>query len=122
MSMARYHNRRTTELCRTHMDIFEEVGQRFTPFHGGLGLLNFQGINKPSYYVYSFLNKLGETELMNEDSLSWACKNSKGDIQVLFWDFTNTHPGDSVNNQEYYIHDLPATSIRKDKIRNFRNT
>jgi xylan 1,4-beta-xylosidase len=89
-------------------DIFEEAGPRLTPFHGGFGLLNYQGIKKPAFYSYSFLNKLGETELSNADSSSWACKSSNGDVQVLFWDFTNTHPGDSVNDQEYYIRDLPA--------------
>lgn len=89
-------------------DIFEEPGPRFTPFHGGFGLLNYQSIKKPAFYSYYFLNKLGDTELMNTDSRSWACKNSKGDVQVLFWDFTITHPGDSVNNQVYYIRDLPA--------------
>jgi xylan 1,4-beta-xylosidase len=89
-------------------DIFEEAGPRFTPFHGGFGLLNYQGIKKPAFYSYSFLNKLGETELLNADSSSWACKSSNGNVQVLFWDFTNTHPGDSVNNQVYYVRDLPA--------------
>jgi xylan 1,4-beta-xylosidase len=96
-------------------DIFEEAGPRFTPFHGGFGLLNTQGINKPAFYSYKFLNMLGGTELINEDTCSWACKNDKGNIQVLLWDFTNTHPGDSVNNQVYYIRDLPAKS--KGKIR-----
>ncbi|HEX3045064.1 MAG TPA: glycoside hydrolase [Bacillota bacterium] len=89
-------------------DIFEEPGPRFTPFHGGFGLLNYQAIQKPAFYAYSLLNKLGATEMQNTDSSSWACKNSQGDIQLLFWDFTNTHPGDSVSNQEYYSRDLPA--------------
>ena len=89
-------------------DIFEEAGPRFTPFHGGFGLLNTQGIKKPAYFSYSFLNKLGETELQNKDTSSWVTKNSKGDVQLLFWDFTNTHPGDSMNNQTYYIKDLPS--------------
>lgn len=89
-------------------DIFEEAGPRFTPFHGGFGLLNTQGIKKPAYFSYSFLNKLGETELQNKDASSWVTKNSKGDVQLLFWDFTNTHPGDSMNNQTYYIKDLPS--------------
>lgn len=97
-------------------DIFEEAGPRFTPFHGGFGLLNYQGIKKPAFYSYSFLNKLGETELLNTDSSSWACKNSNGGFQVLFWDFTNTHPGDSVNNQEYYIRNLPALPKGKVKL------
>jgi xylan 1,4-beta-xylosidase len=97
-------------------DIFEEAGPRFTPFHGGFGLLNYQGIKKPAFYSYSLMNKLGETELFNSDSSSWACKNATGNIQLLFWDFTNTHPGDSVNNQVYYIRDLPAKSKGKIKI------
>ena len=97
-------------------DIFEEAGPRFTSFHGGFGLLNYQAINKPAFYSYMFMNKLGETELLNTDTSSWACKNAKGNVQVLFWDFTNTHPGDSVNNQEYYIRDLPAKSKGKVKV------
>jgi xylan 1,4-beta-xylosidase len=94
-------------------DIFEEAGPRFTPFHGGFGLLNYQGIKKPAYYAYNFMNKLGETELSNADSSSWACKTTEGDFQLLFWDFTNTHPGDSVLNQMYYIRDLPSKSKGK---------
>jgi xylan 1,4-beta-xylosidase len=89
-------------------DIFEEAGPRFTPFHGGFGLLNYQGIKKPAFYSYSFLNKLGEMELLNTDSSSWTCKSPNGNVQMLFWDFTNTHPGDSVNDQVYYVRDLPA--------------
>jgi xylan 1,4-beta-xylosidase len=94
-------------------DIFEESAPRFTPFHGGFGLLTIQGINKPVFYSYQFLNRLGNIELENNDSNSWASKDSKGNIQVLAWDFTNTHPGDSVNNQVYYIRDLPSKSIGK---------
>jgi len=97
-------------------DIFEEPGPRFTPFHGGFGLINLQSINKPAFYSYQFLNKLGEIEINNSDSASWICKNAKGDIQLLFWNFTITHPGDSVNNQVYYKRDLPSKNIGKVKI------
>ena len=97
-------------------DIFEESGPRFTPFHGGFGLLTIQGISKPSLYSYKFMNKLGKTELINTDTRSWACKSDNGDIQLLFWDFTNTHPGDSVHNQAYYIKDLPSKSKGKLKV------
>ena len=97
-------------------DIFEESGPRFTPFHGGFGLLNYQAINKPAFYSYKFMNQLGTIELKNTDSSSWACKDEKGNLQILFWDFTNTHPGDSVNNQVYYTRDLPAASKGKVKL------
>jgi xylan 1,4-beta-xylosidase len=97
-------------------DIFEESAPRFTPFHGGFGMLNMQGINKPVFYAYQFLNRLGDIELANTDNMSWACKDSKGNIQVLAYDFTHTHPGDSVNNQVYYIRDLPSNDKGKLKI------
>jgi len=96
-------------------DIFEEPGPRFTPFHGGFGMLNTQGINKPVFYAYQFLNRLGNTELENSDTKSWVCKDSDGNIQVLAWDYTYTLP-DSVNNQQYYIRDLPAKAKGKLKI------
>ena len=89
-------------------DIFEEAGPRTTPFHGGFGLLNYQSIKKPAYYSYQFLNKLGEVELQNNDEASWVCKSANGSIEALMWDFTITHPGDSVWNQVYYKRDLPS--------------
>ena len=95
-------------------DIFEEAGPRFTPFHGGFGLLNIQGIPKSAFYAYQFMNKLGKIELTNTDTRSWATKTDNG-IQLLLWNFTNTLP-DSVNNQAYYIKDLPSKSNGKVKV------
>ncbi|MEO8111171.1 MAG: glycoside hydrolase [Ginsengibacter sp.] len=94
-------------------DIFEEPGPRYTPFHGGFGMLTIQGINKPVFYAYQFLNRLGNIEMLNKDSASWVTKDAAGNVQALVWDFTNTHPGDSVNNQQYYIRDLPSKSKGK---------
>jgi len=95
----------------TFTDIFEENGPRLTPFHGGFGLLNYQDIKKPAYYAYSFLNKLGDTELASSDSSSIVTKDKNGNMQLLFWNFTITHPGDSVNDQTYYKRNLPAKTI-----------
>ncbi len=97
-------------------DIFEEPGPRFTPFHGGFGLLTIQGIPKSAFFAYKYLNKLGKTELRNTDTRSWVSKTDNGGVQVLCWDFTNTHPGDSVHNQKYYIQDLPSKSKGKVKV------
>lgn len=99
----------------TFSDIFEEAGPRFRPFHGGFGLMNYEGIKKPAFYAYAYLNKLGNTELVDKDSSSWACKDSKGDVQVLLWNYTYTLP-DSTNDQQYYIRNLPAKTIGKVKI------
>ena len=89
-------------------DIFEEAGPRFTPFHGGFGLVNYQGINKPAYFAYQFLNRLGDTELQSPDPASWICADQSGGIQALVWDFTLPHPAPSVNNQVFYKRDLPS--------------
>jgi xylan 1,4-beta-xylosidase len=100
----------------TFTDIFEEAGPRATPFHGGFGLLNYQALKKPAYFAYLFLNALGETELRNEDAASFVTRTADGDAQVLFWDFTITHPGDPVANQEYFRRDLPAKPKGKARI------
>jgi len=92
----------------TFTDIFEEAGPRTTPFHGGFGLLNYQDLKKPSFFAYQFLNRLGGTELKSNDSSSFLCRSDDGGIQALFWDFTITHPGPSIIDQEYYKADHPA--------------
>ena len=78
-------------------------------------MLNTQGINKSVFYSYQFLNRLGNIELVNKDAASWVCKDSSGNIQALVWDYTYTLP-DSVNNQQYYIRDLPSKSKGKLKL------
>lgn len=89
-------------------DIFEEAGPRMTPFHGGFGLLNYQGLKKPAFHAYRFLSRLGETEIANADKSSWICTGKDGGIQVLFWDFTPVAPPEGVNDQVYYKGNLPA--------------
>jgi xylan 1,4-beta-xylosidase len=89
-------------------DIFEEAGPRFTPFHGGFGLLNYEGINKPAFYAYQFLNRLGETELQSSDAASWVCTDKSGGVQALLWDVTLPNPAPKENNQVYYKRDLPS--------------
>jgi len=91
----------------TFTDIFEEAGPRMTPFHGGFGLLNYQDLRKPAFYAFQFINRLGDDELVNSDPDSIVCRGKNGAVQALFWDFTITHPGPSIINQEYYLADHP---------------
>jgi len=89
----------------TFTDIFEEAGPRMTPFHGGFGILNLQGIEKPAFRAYQFLNRLGALKLECGDERALAARDEREGVQVLFWDFTNNQPED-VNNQSYYITDI----------------
>jgi len=92
----------------TFTDIFEEAGPRVTPLHGGFGLLNYQDLPKPSYFAFQFLNRLGDLELRCSDPAAFVCRDRTGAVQALFWDFTITHPGPSVIDQEYYRADHPS--------------
>jgi xylan 1,4-beta-xylosidase len=88
-------------------DIFEENGPPPTPFHGGFGLLNLQGIKKPAYFAYQFLAQLGETELKNRDAASWICRDEKGGLQILLWDLTRV-ADETTANQEIFRKLIPA--------------
>jgi len=96
-------------------DIFEEAGPRFEAFHGGFGLMNTQGIKKPAYFAYQFLNQLGDNELKNADQDSTATLDAKGNAQVLLWDYSHTLPA-GINNQQYFIKDLPPKSKGQVKV------
>ncbi len=82
----------------TFTDLFEEVGIPPRPFHGGFGLVSLQGIKKPAYFAYQFLNRLKEQEVRNDDERSWACRDSTGSVQILLWDLT-VPSGESIPNQ-----------------------
>jgi xylan 1,4-beta-xylosidase len=101
----------------TFTDIFEEAGPRTTPFHGGFGLLNYQDLAKPSFYAYQFLHRLGDTELICADPDAFVCRDGAGAVQALFWDFTITHPGVSMINQEFYKKDQPTRPKGETEIR-----
>lgn len=69
----------------TFTDIFEENGPGVSEFHGGFGLVNHNGIKKPSYYAYYFLAQLGE-EIIEADSQKIISK-TKDDYVVILWNF-----------------------------------
>jgi xylan 1,4-beta-xylosidase len=89
----------------TFTDIFEESGPVPSPFHGGFGLLNFQGLRKPAFYAYLFLNRLRGVELASADPETWACRDDRG-VQVLFWKFAA--PVTQESDQKFFIRDVPA--------------
>lgn len=79
-------------------DIFEELGTVPSEFHGGFGLMTFNGYKKPAYYVYQFLNDLFESEIIVEDE-DCIITHQGGSLKILLWDFTL--PEDEAN-QSYF--------------------
>ena len=89
----------------TFSDLFEEPGPPDAPFQGGFGLLNPQGIRKPAFFAYKYLNQLGEVELESGDRQSVVTRSPQG-LQILAWDFTT--PMQDKSDRSYFTQILPA--------------
>ena len=71
----------------TFTDIFEEAGGAASVFSGCFGLLNFQGIAKPSFHAYRFLNLLGDTELLRREGCVVTRSSASGAIASVFYNY-----------------------------------
>lgn len=69
----------------TFTDIFEEHKLGISPFHGGFGLINKDGLKKPSYYAYYLLSKLGEQIIGQGEEYIITKKDE--DIQILAYNY-----------------------------------
>jgi len=87
----------------TFTDIFEEKGGGETPFHGGFGMISFQGFVKPSFHAYRMLNQLGEEKLYYSDPVFVSRHKDNGKITAL-----------AFNYPEEFVEAVPTS-------RNFRN-
>lgn len=91
----------------TFTDIFEEAGPRFTPFHGGFGLMNLEGIRKPAYFAFRFLRQLGQQDVASDDPQSWVTRSTDGSVQALVWDYSPVVPPKGQTDQSFYKNELP---------------
>lgn len=71
----------------TFTDIFEEKGGASSIFHGGFGMINFQGIVKPSYHAYQMLNKLGDEELYRKDNVFVTRSSKSRKISAIAYNY-----------------------------------
>ena len=89
----------------TYTDLFEEPGPPPTPFHGGFGLLNREGIRKPAYFAYKYLHALKGNEVPVPDSQVFAAAENGG-VSAVIWDFQQ--PQQKVSNRPFYSRLVPA--------------
>jgi xylan 1,4-beta-xylosidase len=75
----------------TFTDVFEEHGAGDSAFHGGFGLINYQGIVKPAFHAYRFLNHLGEEEIFRSDSFLATRTRNGGHIRAVICHFPEEH-------------------------------
>ena len=71
----------------TFTDIFEEKGGGEEIFHGGFGMINFQGIVKPSFHAYCMLNQLGDKQLYNTDPLVVSRNSKTGKLSAIAYNY-----------------------------------
>ena len=71
----------------TFTDIFEEKGGGEKPFHGGFGMINFQGMVKPSFHAYRMLNQLGEEKLYYNDPIFVSRHKGSGKVTALVFNY-----------------------------------
>lgn len=67
-------------------DIFEEAGGGPESFHGGFGLINMQGIKKPTYHAYRLLHQLG-TDIIQQGENYIITKTAEGKLRALFYNY-----------------------------------
>lgn len=73
----------------TISDRIEELFPASTLFHGGLGLITYNGVKKAGYYAYTLLNKLGN-RLIESDKGYFITKNEKQfshNLQILLYNY-----------------------------------
>lgn len=68
-------------------DQFEEPGPPNTPFHGGFGLMNVDGLHKPAFLAYRFLSQLKGKEIPTDNKHVIVTSQGK-DMTALIWDYT----------------------------------
>lgn len=71
----------------TFTDIFEEKGGGESIFHGGFGMINFQGMVKPSFHAYRMLNQLGDEKLYYKDPLFVSRSSTTGKVIAVAFNY-----------------------------------
>ncbi len=73
----------------TFDDVFEETGVPPDPFHGGFGLITFDGIKKPSYDGFALLHQLGDQRIPNPSRNALVTRRADGTVVVAAWNLVD---------------------------------
>ena len=71
----------------TFTDVFEEGGAGLGPFHGGFGLVNEQGLHKPTFHAFAMLARLGDTLLLDTDHGVVTRDSASGDVAAVLFNY-----------------------------------
>lgn len=97
----------------TFTDIFEEKGGGETIFHGGFGMINFQGLVKPSFHAYRMLHQLGDEKLYYSDPLFVSRSSVTGKITALAFNYPEEYE-EAVPSSKNFSNYMEASSKQID--------
>jgi xylan 1,4-beta-xylosidase len=89
----------------TYSDLFEESGPPPTPFHGGFGLLNREGVRKPAFFAYKYLHALQGESIATDDPQAMLATD-RGNLAAVLWDFEQ--PVQTASNRPFYTKIVPS--------------
>lgn len=93
----------------TFTDVFEEKGGGETIFHGGFGMINFQGLVKPSFHAYRMLHQLGDEKLYYSDPLFVSRSSKNGKISAIAFNYPKEYE-ERVPSSRNFNNYMKATS------------
>ena len=85
----------------TFSEVFEEGGPERAPFQY-FGLRALGGINKPSYYDFALLHKLGTRRIANPSHNAIVTKLPDGSLEIAVWNLVD--PGDAPHGRQIALH------------------
>jgi xylan 1,4-beta-xylosidase len=97
----------------TYTDIFYESGPPPSPFHGGFGLMNINGIQKPAWFAYKYLHALRGNAVPTADPETWAASDGKHIVAVI-WDWVQ--PDQTLSDRPYYTKEHPSVPERPARV------
>jgi xylan 1,4-beta-xylosidase len=98
----------------TYTDLFEEPGPPTKPFEGGFGLMNPQGIRKPAWFAYKYLNAIKGQALATGDGQVFAARDgSRVAVLAYAW----RQPDQKVSNRPFYQRPHPTFDVEPLKLK-----
>lgn len=86
----------------TFTDVFEEGGGGIGPFHGGFGLVNEQGLHKPTFHAFSMLSRLGDTVLASTPHGVITRDTTTGELSAVFLNYPDDMGTRAVGSETTY--------------------
>ena len=93
----------------TFTDVFEEKGGGEEIFHGGFGMINFQGLVKPSFHAYRMLNQLGDEKIYYKDPLFISRSSKTGKLSAIAFNYPKEYE-QTVPSKQNFTNYMNASS------------